>query len=312
MIDLRKERILITGGAGFLGTHLQHAMTKRGVPQNNLFTPRRTHYDLLYRPEVTQMYRNIQPTIVIHLAAEIGGIGANLKNPGKFFYTNMQMGLNMIEEARIHEVKKFIQIGTACSYPKFIPVPFDEANLWCGYPEETNAPYGIAKKALLTMLLAYRQQYELNGIYLIPANLYGPGDDFDLDTSHVIAAMIRKFSSNLNSVTLWGSGTVSREFLYVEDAAEGIILAIEQYDSPQPVNLGSGHEITIANLAGMIKLLTGSKATIIWDRSKPDGQPRRCLDITLAKYLFNFEAATSLEDGLKKTIKWYKKRKISA
>ncbi len=255
------------------------------------------------------MYDHMRPTVVIHLAAEVGGIGANRAQPGRFFFSNLSMGMNLIEEARLRGVAKFVQVGTVCSYPKFTPVPFREEDLWNGYPEETNAPYGIAKKALLVMLQAYRQQYGLNGIYLIPVNLYGPGDNFDLETSHVIPAMIRKFveakRQDLPRVELWGTGAASREFLYVDDAARGIVSALEQYDGAEPVNLGTGKEIAIRDLAEKIKQLVGYNGEITWDASKPDGQPRRCLDVTKARTLFGFTTRMDLETGLQRTIESY-------
>jgi len=252
----------------------------------------------------------MNPSVVIHLAAEVGGIGANRENPGRFFYANMAMGLYLIEHARLHGLNKFVQIGTICAYPKFTPVPFKEENLWGGYPEETNAPYGIAKKALLVMLQAYRQQYGLNGIYLLPVNLYGPGDNFDLKSSHVIPALIRKFceavDTDAEQVTVWGTGKVSREFLYVEDAARGIAMATQYYDGPEPVNLGTSCEITIKDLAEKIKELTGFKGRIVWDTTKPDGQPRRRLDTSRAKELFGFEPHIPFEEGLKRTVVWWR------
>ena len=313
MLKLADERIVITGGAGFLGKFLQQELLKRSVRPENMLIPLIENYDLTKEADVIRMYDDMRPTVVIHLAAEVGGIGANLENPGRFFYANMAMGLHLIEHARKRNLKKFVQIGTICAYPKFTPVPFKEENLWNGYPEETNAPYGIAKKALLVMLQAYRQQYGLNGIYLLPVNLYGPGDNFDLKSSHVIPALIRKFchavDTDADSVTVWGTGSVSREFLYVEDAARGIAMAAERYDGSEPVNLGAGFEITIKNLAEKIKQLTGFKGELVWDTSKPDGQPRRCLDTTRAKQLFGFEAQMSFEEGLKRTIDWWRQHK---
>jgi len=313
MLNLTDERIVITGGAGFLGKFLQRELLKRSVRQENMLIPLIENYDLTKEADVIRMYDDMRPTVVIHLAAEVGGIGANLENPGRFFYANMAMGLHLIEHARKRNLKKFVQIGTICAYPKFTPVPFKEENLWNGYPEETNAPYGIAKKALLVMLRGYRQQYGLNGIYLLPVNLYGPGDNFDLKSSHVIPALIRKFchavDTGADSVTVWGTGSVSREFLYVEDAARGIAMAAERYEGNEPVNLGAGFEITIKNLAEKIKQLTGFEGKLTWDTSKPDGQPRRCLDTTRAKQLFGFEAQMSFEEGLKRTIDWWRQHK---
>ena len=313
-MDLSQERIVVTGGAGFLGKHLHQELLTRGVWPENLVVPRIEDYDLTKEDNVVRMYDDMSPTVVIHLAAEVGGIGANQENPGRFFYANMAMGLHLIEHARLRGVKKFVQIGTVCAYPKFTPVPFKEDNLWDGYPEETNAPYGIAKKALLVMLQSYRQQYGFNGIYLLPVNLYGPGDNFDLNSSHVMPALIRKFCHAVDSgedqVVIWGSGNVSREFLYVEDAARGIAIATQCYDGSEPVNLGAGYEITVKELAGKIKELIGFKGRLVWDTTKPDGQPRRCLDTTRAKELFGFQAQVAFDDGLKRTIAWWREYNI--
>jgi GDP-L-fucose synthase len=309
-MDLSKERVVVTGGAGFLGKHLQQELHHRGVHSDNLLVPHIEDYDLTKEADVVRVYENMRPTVVIHLAAEVGGIGANRENPGRFFYANMAMGLHLIEQARIHRIRKFVQIGTICAYPKFTPVPFKEEDLWSGYPEETNAPYGIAKKALLVMLDAYRHQYGLNGIFLLPVNLYGPGDNFDLQTSHVIPALIRKFCNALeqgqDNVVVWGTGSASREFFYVKDAARAIALATEKYDGPDPVNLGAGFEITIKDLVEKIKDLTGFKGEIVWDTSKPDGQPRRCLDTSRAKEYFGFKAQMSFDEGLRETLEWWK------
>jgi GDP-L-fucose synthase len=309
-MDLTKERIVITGGAGFLGKHLQKELRSRGVPAQNLLVPRIEDYDLTSEAAVVRMYDGMKPTVVIHLAAEVGGIGANRENPGRFFYANMAMGLHLIEQARIRRPKKFVQIGTICAYPKFTPVPFKEEDLWRGYPEETNAPYGVAKKALLVMLQAYRQQYGLNGIYLLPVNLYGPGDNFDLQTSHVIPALIRKFCAAVDEgrpeVVLWGTGAASREFLYVKDAARAVAMATEEYNGAEPVNVGAGFEITIKELAEKTKVMTGFAGKIVWDATKPDGQPRRCLDTSRAKEFFGFESQTPFDEGLRETIKWWK------
>ncbi len=309
-MDLSAERIVVTGGAGFLGRHLQDSLIKQGASPGNILVPIIEDYDLTSEADVARMYEQMDPTIVIHLAAEVGGIGANQENPGRFFYANMAMGLHLIEHARQNQIKKFVQIGTICAYPKMTPVPFNESDLWKGYPEETNAPYGIAKKALLVMLQAYRAQYGLNGIYLLPVNLYGPGDNFDPRSSHVIPALIRKFcqaiEAGTDEVEIWGTGKVSREFLYVQDAARGIALATANYDKPEPVNLGAGFEITIHDLAGRIQALTGFEGQLRWNTSKPDGQPRRCLDTTRAKAEFGFEARMPFDEGLERTIAWWR------
>lgn len=311
-MDLSEQRIVITGGAGFLGRHLQKELLSHGLPEENILVPLVDDYDLTKEENVVRMYDDMKPAVVIHLAAEVGGIGANRQSPGRFFYANMAMGLHLIEHARIRKLKKFVQVGTICAYPKFTPVPFKEENLWDGYPEETNAPYGIAKKALLVMLQSYRQQYGLNGIYLLPVNLYGPGDNFDPETSHVIPALVRKFchaaDTGAEQVDVWGTGTASREFFYVEDAARGIALATGGYDGPEPVNLGAGFEITIKELAEKIKELTAFQGEIVWDKTKPDGQPRRRLDTSRAKQLFGFEASMPFEEGLKHTIDWWREQ----
>ncbi len=310
-MDLAKERICVTGGAGFLGRHLQVELKARaGVPAENILIPLIDDYDLTAEADVVRMYETLAPTVVIHLAAEVGGIGANRENPGRFFFANMAMGLHLIEHARLVGLKKFVQVGTICAYPKFTPVPFKEQDLWDGYPEETNAPYGIAKKALLVMLQAYRQQYGLNGIFLLPVNLYGPGDNFDLRTSHVIPALIRKFIEAKRcggeKVVVWGTGAPSREFFYVKDCARGIVLATQLYDDPAPVNLGSGVEITIGELAEKIRAMVGFEGELVWDASQPDGQPRRCLDVTQAAERFEFRAEMDFDEGLRRTIDWYR------
>lgn len=307
----QQVRVMVTGGTGFLGSFLCERLRRRGLPEANLFVPRAEQYDLTREPAVEAAYDMARPDVVIHLAAEVGGIGANRADPGRFFYANLAMGLHVIEIARRRGVRKLVQVGTICAYPKFTPVPFREDELWNGYPEETNAPYGIAKKALLVMCQAYRQQYGLNAIYLLPVNLYGPRDNFDPDTSHVIPALIRKCiearDGGCDRVVCWGDGSPTREFLYVEDAAEGILLAAERYDAADPVNLGSGQEIPIRDLAEMIAGMTGFKGRIEWDASKPNGQPRRCLDIRRARDRFGFVASTSFEDGLRRTIEWYER-----
>lgn len=307
------KRVLVTGGAGFLGTYVVEKMKEKGCRE--IFVPRSKDYDLVEMEPVRRLYRDAKPDIVIHLAARVGGIGANQKNPGKFFYDNLMMGVQMMEVGRQANIEKFVAVGTVCAYPKFTPVPFKEKNLWDGYPEETNAPYGLAKKMLLVQAQAYRRQYGFNAIYLLPANLYGPGDNFDPESSHVIPALIRRFvdASQLPkpstlpppTVTVWGTGKPTREFLYVEDAAEGVLLATERYNKPDPVNLGAGFEVSIRDLAKLIATLTGFRGKILWDRTRPDGQPRRMLDVSRAKKEFGFKAKTSLEEGLKKTIDWF-------
>ncbi len=303
----RSRRVLLTGGGGFLGGFLR-ARLEREHPQA-LFAPRRRELDLLDVPAVRAFLTEHRPNLVIHAAGVVGGIGANRLRSGQFFYENAAMGIHLIEEARRAGVEKLVCLGTVCAYPKFAPVPFREDDLWMGYPEETNAPYGIAKKALLVQLQAYRQEYGFNGIFLLPVNLYGPRDNFDLESSHVIPAMIRKFTeardSGAREVTLWGDGTPTREFLYAEDAAEGITLAAETYDRSEPVNLGRGEEISIRDLAAMISARTGFTGSIEWDTTRPNGQLRRMLDVGRAAESFGFRAATTLADGLGRTIDWY-------
>lgn len=315
------KRVLITGGTGFLGSYVVEKLKKRGY--KNIFAPRSRDYDLIDIKAIKRLYRDARPDIVIHLAAVVGGIGANQANPGKFFYNNMMMGVQMMEQGRQLGVEKFVALGTICCYPKFTPVPFKEENLWNGYPEETNAPYGLAKKMLLVQSQAYRQQYGFNSIFLMPVNIYGPGDNFDPKSSHVIPALIKKLIDAQPhpqpypepqsepephpAVTVWGTGKPTREFLYVEDAAEGILLAAEEYNKSEPVNLGAGFEISIKDLVELIAKLTGFKGRIVWDTSKPDGQPRRCLDTSRAEKEFGFKAKTPFEEGLKKTIDWYRK-----
>ncbi|MEK6643882.1 MAG: GDP-L-fucose synthase [Planctomycetota bacterium] len=308
-MDLAHERILITGAAGFLGRHVLAELRALGVRESHILAPRQVEYDLTRADHVERMYDELKPSVVLHLAAQVGGIGANRENPGRYFHANMAMGLHLIEHARRVGLKKFVQIGTVCSYPKFAPTPFREDDLWNGYPEETNAPYGVAKKALLVMLQGYRAQYGLNGIFLMPVNLYGPHDNFDLQTSHVIPALMRKFidarRKSEPQVVVWGSGKVSREFLYVEDCARAIVLAAQHYDGPDPVNLGAGFEITIADLVEKIRALTDYKGTVAWDTSKPDGQPRRRLDTSRAEKLFGFKAQIGFDEGLRRTFEWY-------
>jgi GDP-L-fucose synthase len=301
------DRIAVTGGAGFLGSFVLEKLRQRGY--SDLVVPRRKEYDLTHAGDVARMYEALKPDVVLHLAAEVGGIGANRANPGRFFFANMAMGLHLIERARLVGLKKFVQVGTICSYPKLTPVPFREEELWNGYPEETNAPYGVAKRALLVMCQAYRQQYGLNAIVVLPVNLYGPKDNFDLHSSHVIPALIRKCVEARDlgeaEVQVWGTGQASREFLYVEDCAEALVMAMEAYESLEPMNLGSGREITIQELTALIVKLSGFKGTIAWDPSKPDGQPRRCLDVSRAKEQIGFEAKMPLEEGLRRTIEWF-------
>ena len=304
----REKRVLVTGGAGFLGSFVVDKLRARGC--QTIIVPRSSEYDLRDRDAIVRLYETARPDLVLHLAAVVGGIGANQENPGRFFYDNAIMGIQLIEIARQMGVKKFVATGTICAYPKFTPIPFREDDLWNGYPEETNAPYGLAKKMMLTQLQAYRAQYGFEGIFLLPVNLYGPRDNFDLHTSHVIPALIRKCAeakaAGRSEIVLWGDGTPTREFLYVEDAAEGLLLAAERYSGDLPVNLGTGEEIAIADLADAIADEVGFEGKIVWDSSKPNGQPRRCLDVTRAKELFGFEAAHDLRHGLSKTVAWFK------
>ncbi len=314
MLDLASKRICVTGGAGFLGSYLVEALRRRGCRQ--IFVPRRRDYDLTTPGGVESLFRDARPEVLFHLAAVVGGIGANRANPGRFFYENAIMGIQLIEAARRSGVEKTVVAGTICSYPKFAPVPFREETLWDGYPEETNAPYGIAKKALLVQCQAYRQQYGMNAIFLMPVNLYGPRDNFDLESSHVIPALIRKCveaaARGDRRIVVWGDGSPTREFLYVEDAAEGLVLGAERYDGPEPVNLGSGEEIAIRDLVPLIARLCGFKGDIVWDTTKPNGQPRRRLDTTRAEAWLGFKARTRLEQGLVRTIEWYRGRSSAA
>ena len=308
MMFWEDKTVLVTGGAGFLGSALVRTLEQRGLAKENIRVPRSRDLDLRQWENCVEAVRDVD--LVIHLAAKVGGIGYNMANPGSLFYDNAVMGIQLMEAARQAGVRKFVAVGTICAYPKFTPIPFREENLWEGYPEETNAPYGLAKKMLLVQAQAYRQQYGFNAIYLLPVNLYGPGDNFDPASSHVIPALIKKFveavETGAESVEVWGTGAASREFLYVDDAAEGIALAAERYDRPDPVNLGAGFEITIRDLATLIADLTGFTGEIVWDTTKPDGQPRRFLDVSRAEREFGFRAKTSFEDGLKATVEWYR------
>jgi len=307
MLELQDKQIVVTGGSGFLGSHVVELLRARGCTK--IFVPRSKYYDLCSQAAIERLLDDAQPQIIIHLAAEVGGIGANRENPGRFYYENLIMGAELMEQARRREVEKFVAIGTVCAYPKFAHVPFKEDDLWSGYPEETNAPYGLAKKMLLVQAQAYRQQYGFNAIYLLPVNLYGPRDSFDPSKSHVIPALIKKcvdaVESGASQIEVWGTGQASREFLYVEDCAEGIVLATEQYDEADPVNLGVGSEIKIRDLVELIAGLSGFKGKIVWETSKPDGQPRRCLDVSRAWREFGFRAQTDFRKGLQRTIEWY-------
>jgi len=308
------RRVVVTGGAGFLGGYVTEGLRRLGC--TNIDVPRIEDYDLVKLDDIIRMYEDMGPDIVIHLAAVVGGIGANREHPGEFFYKNLMMGVQLIEQGRLRDIEKFVAIGTVCAYPKFTRVPFKEEDLWNGYPEETNAPYGLAKKMLLVQSRAYRRQYGFNSIFLLPVNLYGPGDNFDPSSSHVIPALIKKcvdaIDVGADHIDCWGTGNVSREFIYAGDAAEGILLATEHYNGSEPVNIGAGFEVTIKELAEKIARHTGFGGEIRWDSSKPDGQPRRRLDISKAKEYFGFEAKTSFDEGLKATIEWYKvNRKIS-
>jgi GDP-L-fucose synthase len=304
----RGKRVIVTGGAGFLGSRVVERL--RDEPVADLLVPRSKQYDLVQAADVVRLYRDARPDIVIHLAARVGGIGANAANPGKFFYDNLMMGAQMMEQGRLHGLEKFVAIGTICAYPKFTPVPFKEEDLWNGYPEETNAPYGIAKKVMLVQAQAYRQQFGFNAVFLLPVNLYGPGDNFDPESSHAIPAIIKKcvdaVTRGAREVVLWGTGNPTREFLHVRDAADAIVLASERYNQSDPVNIGNGIEISIRDLASMIAELTGFRGQIVWDAGKPDGQPRRSVDTSKAEKLFGFRAQVRFEDGLKETIDWYR------
>lgn len=306
-MDWANRRVVVTGGTGFLGQSVCARLAERGCRE--IFSPRRRDYDLVREQDVERMYDDFRPDVVLHLAAEVGGIGAHRENPGRFFYANMAMGLHMVEHARIRGIEKFVQVGTVCSYPKFAQVPFTEEDLWSGYPEETNAPYAMAKKTLFVMLDAYRRKYGLKSSVVVPVNLYGPGDNFDLRTSHVAPALIRKClearDSGAKSITCWGTGNATREFLYVDDAADGILIAAEKIDDPFPINLGTGTETPIREFVTSIAEVTGFKGEIRWDADHPDGQARRCVDVTRARTYLGWEARVGLRDGLRRTVDWY-------
>jgi GDP-L-fucose synthase len=307
MSNIRGKKIMVTGGSGFLGSHVVELLLKSGA--GDIIVPRSKQYDLTRQEVCLSLIRDTDPDIVIHLAAKVGGIGANRVNPGSFFYDNLSMGIHLAEASRLHGVEKFVACGTICSYPKFANVPFREDELWDGYPEETNAPYGLAKKMLLVQSQAYRKQYGFNSIFLLPVNLYGPRDNFDLETSHVIPALIRKCleakAQGSDHIEVWGTGIATREFLYVEDAAAGIVQATDQFNGEEPVNIGTGREISIKALTELIAEKTGYNGNIVWDASRPDGQLRRCLDTSKAEQLFGFKAKTDLPEGLEKTVQWY-------
>jgi len=311
-MELAGKKIVVTGGSGFLGRHVVAELSARGAVT---FVPRQTQYDLIDRLACRRLLADAAPDLVLHLAAQVGGIGANRENPGWYFFSNLMMGTQLIEECRLAKVSKVVTIGTICAYPKMTPVPFREDELWNGYPEETNAPYGLAKKMLLVQGQAYRQQYGMNVVHLLPVNLYGPGDNFDPGSSHVVPALIKKVQDAIDEgrdhIVVWGTGKASREFLYVEDAARGICLAAQAYDGAEPVNLGAGFEVTIRDLAATICRLMGFTGEVRWDPNKPDGQPRRCLDTERAERLFGFRATTSFEEGLRRTIEWYRRERSS-
>ncbi len=313
MLDLTTQKIAVTGGAGFLGSAVVRRLRQRGCPEQNLVVVRQGEFDLTREADVERLFAVHRPGVVVHLAAVVGGIGANRANPGAFYYQNLIMGALVMEHARRAGVGKFVALGTICAYPKFTPVPFREEDLWTGYPEETNAPYGIAKKVLLVQAQAYREQWGFNAIYLLPVNLYGPGDNFDPRSSHVVPALIRKFleatERGQDVVEVWGTGQATREFLYVDDAAEGILLATEHYDGREPVNLGAGFEISIRDLAELIARLSGFGGRLVWNSAYPDGQPRRCLDTRRAQQAFGFRARTPFEAGLQATIEWYREQR---
>jgi GDP-L-fucose synthase len=307
-MDLRGKRVVVTGGAGFLGSHLVERLEPLEPAQ--IFVPRSSQYDLVQEAAVEDLYNDARPDIVFHLAAQVGGIAANQQNPGRYFYDNMAMGLHVVERGRVHNVEKIVLTGTICAYPKFTPVPFREEELWNGYPEETNAPYGVAKKALIVMAGAYRQQYGSNIVTALPVNLYGPRDNFDLESSHVFPALIRKcidaVEAGSDEVPVWGDGTPTREFLYVDDCAQGLLRMAQSYDGPEPINLGSGRETSIRELAELIGAACGFRGRFVWQTNRPNGQPRRALDVTRAKEQLGFVAETRLEEGLRKTVEWYR------
>jgi len=312
MSYLNNKRICVTGGAGFLGHFVLQKLRERGVKDENVFVPRRKDYNLTLEADVARLYKDAKPDVVIHLAAEVGGIGANRDHPGRFFFANMAMGMHLIEHGRINGIQKFVQTGTVCAYPKFTPVPFKETDLWNGYPEETNAPYGVAKKSLFVMLDGYKREFGLNSAVVVPVNLYGPHDNFDPHASHVIPALIRKCiearDAGADHITCWGTGSASREFLYVEDAAEGIVTAAEKLDTPDPINLGTNMEIKIKDLVELIAKLCKFEGKIEWDPTKPDGQPRRCLDTSKAIEVMGWQAKVGFEQGLKRTIEWFERQ----
>jgi GDP-L-fucose synthase len=299
------SRVLVTGGGGFVGSHLVERLEEDG---HDVFVARRVDYDLTHEREAVRLFDDSEPELVFHLAAEVGGIGANRANPGRYWYANLQMGVNVLEQSRMHNVRKLVIAGTVCGYPKFAPVPFRESQFWDGFPEETNAPYGIAKKTILVGAQGYREQYGLNSIFLLPTNLYGPRDNFDLQTSHVIPALIRKMIESPEEIVLWGDGSPTREYLFVDDCVEGFLLAAERYDGPEPVNLGTGVETSIRRTAELVADVVGFEGRIVWDTTMPNGQPRRSLDASRAKELFGFEARTPLREGLEKTVAWYREQ----
>lgn len=308
-LDLTHERVCVTGSSGFVGQHVVQILKRRGLPEESLLLPLHKDFDLTDEQDVQQMFAELRPSVVIHLAALVGGIGANRSRPGEFCYANLAMGLHLIEQARIHHVQRFVHVGTVCSYPKFCPTPFSESQLWDGYPEESNAPYGIAKKALIVLLDSYRRQYGFSSAVVLPTNLYGPHDNFNEESSHVIPALIRKMiharSTHQNEIEIWGSGKATREFLYVADAAEGIVRAAERIDDPSPINLGSGQVLTIQELVGVLAKACRFNGNISWNATYPDGQPQRHLDSTRATQLLDWKAGTSLEKGLATTVEWY-------